>query len=216
MSGAWEEAYLRFETREQEVRKFARRFARLGAQGWPRDAQVVELFCGRGGALVALERLGFTRLEGIDRSAALLSHYRGAATCHVADCRALPLATASRDVAVVQGGLHHLEDVPDLERALDEMQRILRPGGRAVVVEPWLTPFLELVHTACRLRPLRRLAPKLDAFAAMTENELETYMRWLGRPEEILAAFERRFAVELRRIGWGKLFFVGRRRERSG
>jgi len=213
---AWEEAYVRFETPEEEARKFQARLEWLGAQRWPRDAQVVELFCGRGGGLVALERLGFTRLEGVDRSAALLSQYGGSATCHVADCLALPLATESRDFAVVQGGLHHLEQLPaDLERALDEMWRILRPGGRAVVVEPWLTPFLELAHAACRNRALRRLAPKLDAFAAMIENELETYMRWLGRPDTILAALERRFVPERRRIAWGKLYFVGRRRERS-
>ena len=209
---AWEEAYVRFETPEQELRKFTARFERLGARSWPRDARVVDLFCGRGGGLVALERMGFTHLEGVDRSAALLARYRGPATCHIADCRSLPLPSASRDVVVVQGGLHHLPSLPDdLERTLDEMHRVLRPGGRAVVVEPWLTPFLELVHAASRRRMLRRLAPKLDAFAAMTENEIETYMRWLGNPGTILAALERRFEPAMRRIRWGKLFFVGRR-----
>jgi len=44
----WEAAYLRFESPEEEIRKFVRRLTRLGAPQWPRDAEIVELFCGRG------------------------------------------------------------------------------------------------------------------------------------------------------------------------
>ena len=64
----WEAAYLRFETPEQEIQKFIRRLHHLGAEEWPRDSEIVELFCGRGNGLHALERLGFTRLEGVDLS----------------------------------------------------------------------------------------------------------------------------------------------------
>src|SRR5256885_9486685 len=56
----WEAAYLRFETPEQEIRKFISRLQRLGAQRWPREAQIVELFCGRGNGLKAFVLLRFT------------------------------------------------------------------------------------------------------------------------------------------------------------
>src|SRR5437762_12555511 len=49
----WEAAYLRFETPEEEIRKFIGRLNRLGARQWPSDAEIVELFCGRGNGLVA-------------------------------------------------------------------------------------------------------------------------------------------------------------------
>ena len=62
----WEAAYLRFETEEEEIVKFTRRLLRLGARQWPRDAEIVEFFCGRENGLIALQRLGFTRLEGVD------------------------------------------------------------------------------------------------------------------------------------------------------
>jgi ubiquinone/menaquinone biosynthesis C-methylase UbiE len=164
---------------------------------------VVELFCGRGNGLAALARLGFTRLEGVDLSPSLLAQYRGQARCYVADCRALPFPDASRDVLVVQGGLHHLQSLPDdLVRTLDETRRVLRPGGRIVVVEPWLTPFLSFVHAMCEVRLARRMWAKLDALATMNEIERPTYMAWLERPQEILALLRERFVPAVCRQTW--------------
>ncbi len=114
----WESAYLRFETPEQEIQKFISRLNRLGAPHWPRDAEIVELFCGRGSGLIALDRLGFTRVEGVDLSPRLVAQYRGPAKCIVADCRQLPFVERSKDVLIVQGGLHHLPTLPnDLDQA---------------------------------------------------------------------------------------------------
>lgn len=208
----WEAAYLRFETPEEERRKFLRRLRKLGSSAWPRDAQIVELFCGRGNGLHALEQLGFSRLEGADLSAALLANYAGSAKCIVADCRQLPYPDESRDIAIVQGGLHHLPELPaDLVRVVEEVRRVLRPGGRLVVVEPWRTPFLRLVHWVGSFRIARRLWPKLDALETMTEWESETYEQWLAQPELVLETLERGFVVERKLIRWGKLMWVGRR-----
>ena len=63
---AWEAAYLRFETSEQASHRALRRLQKLGVAQLPRDARVVELFCGRGNGLHALASLGFTKLEGVD------------------------------------------------------------------------------------------------------------------------------------------------------
>src|SRR6266851_3134310 len=153
----WEAAYLRFESPEEEIRKFLKRLTRLGAPQWPRDAEIVELFCGRGNGLIALERLGFTRLEGADLSPRLVAQYRGPAKCIVSDCRQLPFADRSKDVLIVQGGLHHLPTLPDdLDQTFSEMQRVLRTDGRVLFVEPWRTPFLTFVHFISEISPVRR------------------------------------------------------------
>jgi SAM-dependent methyltransferase len=207
---AWERAYLRFQSPAQEIRKFVRRLRQLGARSWPRDAAVLELFCGRGNGLRALERMGFTNLTGVDLSPTLATRYQGPARVLVHDCRQLPFPADSYDVAIVHGGLHHLPVLPDdLARTLHEVRRVLRPGGRFVVVEPWRTPFLDFFHLITRQRVARRLWPKLDAYETMQEHEAATFNRWISAPAVILGLLRSTFVPVVCRTGWGKLHFVG-------
>jgi SAM-dependent methyltransferase len=206
----WEAAYLRFETPEQEIQKFVARLNRLGATQWPRNAEIVELFCGRGNGLNALERLGFTHLEGVDLSPRLIAQYRGNAKCFVADCRQLPFADRTKDVLIVQGGLHHLPTLPgDLDQTFSEMQRVLRKDGRVLFVEPWLTPFLKFVHAVSENPVFRRISNKLDALATMIEFERGTYTQWLTQPTLITQIARSHFVPLHESFAWGKWSFVG-------
>ena len=132
---------------------------------------------------------------------------------HICDCRDLPFEAGSKDVLIVQGGLHHLERLPtDLRQTLAEAHRVLRPGGLLIAIEPWSTPFLRLVHALCRLPWLRAASPKFEALSKMIELEAKTYFAWLSSPREILAEFRHFFDAESR-ISWGKLRLAGRRKE---
>jgi SAM-dependent methyltransferase len=210
MLDAWERAYLLFETPAEEQRKFTRRLLALGADGWPRDALILDLFSGRGGSAQALRRLGFRRVIGLDLSSRLLCAGGDASERSVADCRELPIASRSADIAIVHGGLHHLLRIPDdLTATLREVARVLKPGGLFMAVEPWGTPFLDLVHHVCAWPIARRWHAKIDALATMIELERPTYERWLENAQAILAVFDRHFARRRLRIRWGKLHYLG-------
>lgn len=206
----WEAAYQRFETPEQEIQKFVRRLTRFGFPDLPKQARIAEIFCGRGNGLVALQRLGFTNLEGVDLSETLLEQYQGGATLHLADCLSLPLDSDAYDFVVVHGGLHHLPKLPeDLDQCLQNVARILQPHGTFYVVEPWSTPFLTMVHLIVEQPLMRKLYAKGDALAEMTEHERDTYEAWLSQPQEIISAFARNFTTKYKRTRWGKLMYAG-------
>ncbi len=208
----WEEAYRRFETPEEEIKKFIRRLQQAGAGGWPKDARIVELFCGHGNGLHALEGLGFENIEGIDLSPTLAGEYKGPAKILVGDCRQLPFPDNSRDIIIVQGGLHHLPDLAkDLKATLSEVRRVLVSDGHFVVVEPWMTPFLGVVHALARSRIVRRLSPKFDALATMIRYEQDTYLPWLEQPQLIRDLLQMNFQTEQLFVRWGKIHFVGRK-----
>lgn len=109
--------------------------ARLGPL--PDRPTVADIGCSTGYLLEDLrDSISGVSLIGVDLVAAGLRKAHAnvpEATLLQADACALPLEDESVD-AVVSANL--LEHVPDDARALAEMRRILRPGGRAVIVVP--------------------------------------------------------------------------------
>jgi ubiquinone/menaquinone biosynthesis C-methylase UbiE len=209
---AWEEAYQRFETPAEEIDKFRRRLSAFGVKGWPRDAKIVELFCGRGNGLRAWKTFGFADLTGIDLSSSLVGQVDPGFNTIVADARSIPLPDDSVDVISIHGGLHHLFKLPeDLRAVLLECRRVLKAGGRLLIVEPWLTPFLRFVHWCCRRRFLRALRPRLDALATMIELEADTYFNWLRQPDVVLGVLREIVPPDIVRISFGKLSYLARR-----
>jgi ubiquinone/menaquinone biosynthesis C-methylase UbiE len=179
---------------------------------WNHESTVIEVCSGRGNGILAWRQLGFSRVIGVDLSQRLVD--RSACRRHgiIGDARRLPVLTSSHDVAIVQGGLHHLPSMDDVREALAEMHRVLRPDGRAIIIEPWMTPFLRGVHLVAERRVMRRLSNRLDAFAAMTDEERPTYEAWLARPHAILDAVAAQFDAIVLRRRFGKLVFMGRPR----
>jgi hypothetical protein len=119
----------------------------------------------------------------------------------------------SKDAKIVElfcgrgNGLHALS-----KQCLCEINRVLCADGLLVVVEPWLTPFLSLVHWLCRQSIARRLSGKIDALATMINHDRQSYERWLDFPEIILGLLHKYFSSEKCSCRWGKLWFIGRNR----
>ncbi|MEK7867478.1 MAG: class I SAM-dependent methyltransferase [Planctomycetota bacterium] len=183
---------------------------------WPRGARVLDLFCGSGAGLVALERLGFTDVIGVDHSALLLATYTGRFPCVHADCRDLtPIESGSADLVVIQGGLHHLDRLDeDLSQVLSESWRVLREAGALALLEPWGSPFLSFAHAVAARPWARRLSRAVDAFGTMVDEEGETYRTWLAEPGLILRTIDTWFETTWSSVAWGKRTSLGLRRPR--
>jgi SAM-dependent methyltransferase len=115
----------------------------VGERLGPTARDVLELACGNGYNLRLLAAADpARRLTGIDLVGAQVRRAnraladRPGARAVVGDFQALAFADASQDAVFVVESLCH---ATDLERAFGEVARVLRPGGRFVVVDGWRT-----------------------------------------------------------------------------
>jgi len=91
----------------------------------PGDGSCLEVGCGTGIYATRLRQLGWTPI-GVDLSAGMLRHAAGRLAVARADATRMPVANGSLD-AVITIMVH--TDLPDYRPVLDEIHRILRPGG---------------------------------------------------------------------------------------
>jgi demethylmenaquinone methyltransferase/2-methoxy-6-polyprenyl-1,4-benzoquinol methylase len=144
------------------------------------DAPVLDLCCGTGDQAVALHKRAF-RLLAADFSLPMadLAHSKFAVLgpnrpkAVVADALHLPLAEKIFHAVTVSFGLRNVEN---LDLSLVEMLRVLKPGGKAVVLEfavpanvlfrrPYLFYFQRILPRIGRL-----LSPRGSAYQYLTES----------------------------------------------
>lgn len=90
---------------------------------------VLDLACGTGRYMRIVEQAGAARVIGVDNSAAMLegNAQRGRV---LGSMSAVPLASESVDVVVCGLAVGHF---PDLSAVLNEIGRVLKPGGAALI-----------------------------------------------------------------------------------
>ncbi len=95
----------------------------------------LDLGCGTGWTMDALSGLGYKRrLIGVDISRGMLKWARRKGMdVALGDGRNLPFGTASFDVVMAKGVLHHVQE---LDLAVSEITRVLKPGGVALLTDP--------------------------------------------------------------------------------
>ena len=122
--------------RDRAWRKRAVKLTGLGA-----NDEVLDVACGTGALCEAFASAGAKRVVGVDYTEGMLAVARDKAQrlseaerpeYRFADAMELPFADDSFDVVSIAFGIRNVED-PD--RALAEFARVLKPGGRLVVLE---------------------------------------------------------------------------------
>jgi SAM-dependent methyltransferase len=115
------------------------------------DEQVLDVGCGRGAVLTMVaKRLRGGRVVGIDvwstadqwgngpeaaRRNVEVEGVKERCELVTGDMRAMPFADASFDVVVSSIAIHNVLDREGRRRAIEEIVRVLRPGGRVVIAD---------------------------------------------------------------------------------
>ncbi|HKB14623.1 MAG TPA: bifunctional demethylmenaquinone methyltransferase/2-methoxy-6-polyprenyl-1,4-benzoquinol methylase UbiE [Planctomycetota bacterium] len=156
--------------------------------------KALDVCAGTGDLAFELERRGARVLaldfcaEMLRRGAAKASARRSAVRFVAGDALALPFAPRTFDAATIAFGLRNLADP---RAGLAEMGRVLRPGGRLVVLEftrPGGGPFAALFRAYAR-----RVLPAVGGWITGRREAYEYLPRTLlrfGSPGELAAAVE--------------------------
>ena len=162
--------------------------------------RVLDLGCGVGHSYALLEP---RETVGVDIDPAALAGQER--ETHVADMRALPFPDASfASVVAVQS----IEHVPDPERALAEVRRVLEPGGVALLVTPnrltfaradeVIDPYHYIEYDARELRALcERFFDQVELRGLFGS---ERYLAVVAEEKRKLDALLRRDPLRLRRM----------------
>jgi len=143
------------------------------------DSYALELGCGTGLFTRSFAQTG-CRIEAVDVSEALLDrarerHEGGRVSFRVDDAEGLSFADGLFDVVIGSSVLHHLH----LERALAEIHRVLREGGRIAFAEPnMMNPQIAL------------------------QRKVPLFRRWAGESPEETAFFRGKLASQLVSAGF--------------
>ncbi|MEE3851282.1 demethylmenaquinone methyltransferase [Gordonia sp. LSe1-13] len=117
-----------------------------------------------------------------------------------ADALALPFADESFDAVTISFGLRNVHDAP---KALSELRRVLKPGGRLVICEfstPTLRPF-RTVYMEYLMKALPAVATKVSSNPSAYVYLAESIRAWPDQPH--LAALIR--SAGFSNVAWQNL-----------
>jgi len=113
--------------------------AALDAAAAGREDRLLDVGCGTGGAVLAAARRPIAKACGVDVSPGMIARARansgdlGNVEFRAGDAEAIPYPDAEFTIVVCTNSFHHYSDPV---HALLEIRRVLRPGGRLVLVDP--------------------------------------------------------------------------------
>lgn len=107
----------------------------LAHSGLLKSSRILEVGVGSGANLRLLRDQGFEHIEGVDLSPRAVELCQSKGFSHVVqgDLRALPFSDESYDLLIATDILEHLRDD---YAAMKEIERVLRPGGIALITAP--------------------------------------------------------------------------------
>lgn len=160
--------------RDQSWRKRAVKMAELKG-----DEVVLDVACGTGDLSMAFEQAGVKQVIGLDFTYDMLTvadqkknqANRMKMTYHCGDALRLPLADNSVDVVSIAFGIRN---VSNPQTAMHEFRRVLKPGGRLIILEFGL-PTNPILHWAY-MTYFKYVMPRTAAWIARDRSGAYRYL----------------------------------------
>ena len=189
-----------------EYRAFLNKTVRINLDIFqiPKTACILDVGCAFGDDIRRLQRLGYTRVSGVEPDPYCVSH------CTDLDVTLGSLEATGRpdgffDVVLVDNVFHHCSDY---EAALTEIARVLKQGGLLCFIEPRRSMLrLALDFVTFRTPVPRLLGGPFRLRHTIMGDEIATglYPKWLRSHDVFFAELDRSFETVWRR---NRAFFV--------
>ena len=168
----WEEAYLEWQKNENLDK------LKESVKKWdiPKNDLVLDLCCGSGKCVNLLKREGYNNVFGLDLSKNLLSHNENLMRVLISNALVTPFKENTFDVVLMHKALHHFTNYDGI---LEEVRRILKPGGIFCFIEPEKTLLRLISHYLLFFTPIGYLTRNLRFLRKAVKEEKETYYLWL-------------------------------------
>jgi len=167
------------------------------------DQRLLDFGCGMGVSGVTFAKLGY-KVEGFDISSGNISVANRLAGQHglAERCNFVTMTAETLDypdnhfdVIVGMDILHHV----DITKVMDEIKRVLKPGGVAIFKEPIRVPALDLIRESWLIRKLAPTETSYDKHVHITDDERKLDQRDLAILRQTFDQVQtHRFSVLLR------------------
>jgi SAM-dependent methyltransferase len=184
----WHEWYGDAAEIQRRLQNMPEKLARFGLREADRRARILDMCCGHGEALQVLKDWGFSDIEGFDQR--IHEPLRSSSVkTHEGDAHKTGLPSQHFDWILNIHSMHHLGSVEDLRLWIEEMRRLLKPGGRFAIVDFRPTWQLHLAFWLFR-RDWFHATRYLRHFGKQVQDEwdqmLEPYLRNWAKIRELL------------------------------
>jgi ubiquinone/menaquinone biosynthesis C-methylase UbiE len=161
--------------------KLPAKLKRLGLFDEDREVSLLDTCCGGGDVLQILKQNGFKNLTGIDQHA-IKNERETEINFIVGDVLKMPFPDNTFDVVLNMHALHHMGNAETTHAFFLEVRRVLKPGGKFLIVDFPASLQIKLLFNLLRTR-LFDLIGSLRNFADILNEEwsyLAPYLKdWL-------------------------------------
>lgn len=166
----WQETYADESEQQRRREQMPPKLKLLGLLDSDHETQILDLCCGHGETLDCLFENGFKNLKGIDLHLPDKVAEDKRFKAKAGDATQTGYPDESFDWVICIHSLHHFANAENVEKLMNEVHRVLKPGGRFGVIDFPNSLQIRLAFWFFRQKPFL-ITPYLRFFGAIIQEE---------------------------------------------